>query len=127
MGKFRKDRVSELLVQAISEMVRLKIKDPRVQGVTITGVKMSADIKSAIVFFSSLADGKADEHKKGLEAATGYIRRQLRSELDLKYIPELQFIYDTSFDVGVRIDKILKEIGVSEGDDESEHTRNTET
>ncbi|HMK36612.1 MAG TPA: 30S ribosome-binding factor RbfA [Desulfomonilaceae bacterium] len=110
MPSFRKDRVSELLLQAISEIVVLKIKDPRVQGVTITEVRMSGDLKSASVYFSSLTDGKGEDHKKGLENAAGFIRRQLRSELDLKYIPELSFFYDTSFDNFSRIDRLLKQL-----------------
>ncbi len=118
MPKFRKDRVSELLVQAISDIIRLKIKDPRVQGVTITEVKMSADLKSATVYFCSLMDGMAAEHKKGLDTAAGFIRKSLRSELDLKYIPELSFFYDSSFDNFVKIDKILKEIDTEPARDE---------
>jgi ribosome-binding factor A len=120
MSTFRKDRVAELLLRAISDIVVFHIKDPRVQGITVTSVKVSADLKSAKVYFSSLMDGKAETHKKGLEAAEGFIRRQLRQELDLKYIPELAFFYDTSFDHFSRISKILKEIGVSETRDDTE-------
>jgi ribosome-binding factor A len=118
MSKFRKDRVSELLIQAISDIVRLKIKDPRVQGITITAVKMSADLKSAIVYFCSLTDGMADTHQKGLDAAKGFIRKNLRSELDLKYIPELTFFYDDSFDHFSKINTILKEIAKPDTYDE---------
>lgn len=119
MTSFRKSRVAELLRQAISDIVVLRIKDPRVQGITITEVRMSADLKSATVYFSSLADGKAESHQKGLENAGGFIRRQLRRELDLKYIPELSFFYDTSFDNFSRINKLLKEVVTSETKDES--------
>lgn len=110
MPKFRKDRVAELIRQAISDIVVLKIKDPRVAGVTITEVSMSADLKSARVFFGSLADGKPDAHKDGLTSAEGFIRRELRKELDLRYIPALSFEYDTSFDHSIRIHTILREI-----------------
>ena len=71
MTRFRKDRVAELLLQAISEMVVLKIKDPRVQGITITEVRMSGDLKSASVYFSSLTDGKADDHKRAWRRPLG--------------------------------------------------------
>ena len=117
MARFRKDRVSELVLQVISDIVRLKIKDPRVQGITVTQVQMSADLKSARVYFSSLTDGKAEDHRRGLEAASGFIRHQLRQELDLKYIPELSFYYDTSFDNFSRINRILKDLGVPESED----------
>jgi len=120
MPKFRKDRVSELVLQVIADIVRLKIKDPRVQGITVTQVEMSPDLKSARVYFSSLTDGKVDDHRKGLEAASGFIRHQLRQELDLKYIPELSFYYDTSFDNFSRINRILKDLGVSGTEDAPE-------
>lgn len=106
--------MAELIRQAISDIVVLKIKDPRVTGVTITEISMSADLKSARVFFASLADGKPEAHQEGLTSAEGFIRRELRKELDLKYIPALTFEYDTSFDHSIRIQTLLKEIQVSQ-------------
>ncbi|MFH0824808.1 MAG: 30S ribosome-binding factor RbfA [Pseudomonadota bacterium] len=110
MGGFRKNRVSELMRQVISDLIRDKIKDPRIIGVTITEVKMADDLKSAIVYFASLADGKHELHLEGLQAAEGFLRRQLRGELDLKYIPVLSFHYDTSFDNYDRISRLLKKV-----------------
>lgn len=125
MSRFRKDRVSELVREAISDIIRLKIKDPRVSGVTITEVRMAADLKSARVYFSSLSDGKSDFHKQGLEAAAGYIRHQLGLELDLRYIPSLAFVYDTSFDNFDRINRILQTLDLPEGaDDTTDRTDN---
>lgn len=118
MPQFRKNRVAELLRQAIADIIILKIKDPRVQGVTITEVRMAADLKSARVYFSSLNDGLVENHQRGLDAAEGYIRRQLREQLDLKYIPALSFFYDTSFDNFHRINTLLKDMDVQRSDDE---------
>ncbi len=108
MTTFRKDRVAELIRQVLSDLILAKIKDPRIQGVTITEVELAADLKSARVYFSSLNDGAAAVHQAGLVAAEGFIRRELRRELDLKYIPQLSFAYDTSFDHFARIDRLLK-------------------
>jgi len=119
MSKFRKDRVAELIREAISDIIRLKIKDPRVSGVTITEVRLTPDLKSARVFFSSMSDGMGELHKKGLEAATGFIRHQLGAELDLRYIPTLAFVYDTSFDNFDRINRILQTMDVTESADDS--------
>ena len=113
MNRFRKNRVAELIREVLSDIILYKIKDPRVQGITITEVRMAADLKSAIVYFSSLADGKAVMHKQGLEAANGFIRRQLRAELDLKYTPALSFIYDESFDNFARINSLLNQLDKS--------------
>lgn len=110
MSRFRKDRVSELIREVISDIILFKVKDPRVQGITITEVQMAADLKSARVYFSSLADGKAQMHQEGLQAAEKFIRHQLRAELDLKYIPTLSFSYDESFDNFARINRLLRGI-----------------
>ncbi|MGC8603992.1 MAG: 30S ribosome-binding factor RbfA [Desulfomonilaceae bacterium] len=110
MPQFRKERVSELLKETISDVLAHDIKDPRTIGITITDVLMSPDLKSAKVFFSSLADGQVEVHLKGLARAEGFIRHRLRRELDLKYIPVLTFFYDSSFDHSLKISKLLKEI-----------------
>ncbi len=118
MSKFRKDRVAGLIREVIADLVVFKIKDPRVSGVTITDVRLSADLKAARVYFSSLTDGKAEDHKQGLESAQGFIRRELRRELDLKYIPELSFFYDTAFDHSLRISQILKDLDLPDSHDD---------
>jgi ribosome-binding factor A len=93
-----------------------------VEGVTITHVDMAADLKSARVYFASLADGKTELHKQGLEAAAGFLRHALRLELDLKYIPTLSFLYDTSFDHYDRIDQTLKRLKHTEEMDDRDHS-----
>lgn len=113
MSKFRKHRVAGLLREVISDIVFHKIKDPRVRDVTITEVRMSNDLKSARVYFGCLASSDPETRKQGLESALGFIRRELRRELDLKYIPELMFSYDTSFDHSSKISRILKELHAS--------------
>ncbi|MCA1961733.1 MAG: 30S ribosome-binding factor RbfA [Desulfomonile sp.] len=125
MSRYRKDRVAGLIREAVSDIIRLKIKDPRVSGVTITEVRMTPDLKSARVYFSSMSDGMGDLHKKGLEAATGFIRHQLGLELDLRYIPSLAFVYDTSFDNFDRINRILQSLELTENTDDS--TNRTDT
>ncbi len=118
-GNFRKDRVAELVRQVISDIVRFDLKDPRTEGVTITEVRMSGDLKSAKIYFAALADGMSQTHQEGLIAAGGFIRRRLREEVDLKYIPELSFFYDTAFDNYDRIDRILKEIQGADNDNDT--------
>ena len=110
MSNFRKDRVAELIREVVSDIIKDDIKDPRIQGVTITEVKMSSDLKTARIFFSCLADGKTDTHLAGLQSAEGFIRKRLRHELDLKYVPQIAFEYDSSFDYSDRINAILNKI-----------------
>lgn len=110
MSNFRKNRVADLIREVVSDIIKDDIKDPRVQSVTITEVTMSADLKSARIFFSCLADGKTELHLAGLQSAEGFIRKRLRDELDLKYVPQITFAYDSSFDYSDHINTILNKI-----------------
>ncbi|SPF41199.1 Ribosome-binding factor A [Syntrophobacter sp. SbD1] len=110
----RSDRVAELLQKEIAELVFRRVKDPRVANVTISGVNVSDDLKHARVFFCIMG-GRANEDEKknasaGLEKAKGFIRAELGRMLSLRYIPQLHFDYDISFEYGDKIDRLLKEL-----------------
>jgi ribosome-binding factor A len=95
------------------------VKDPRVRGITISEVAPAADLKSARVYFCSLGDGNRALHEEGLKAAAGFIRSRLREELDLKYIPSLEFHYDESFDNFDRINRVIKSLDIHTETDET--------
>lgn len=104
----RKDRIASILSREISDIIEHEIKDPRLGFVTITTVDVSIDLKTAIVYFSSL-----DDKAEGLETlnhAKGYIRSSLANRIRMKFIPNLEFKIDNSFEYGKKIDAILKEI-----------------
>lgn len=107
----RADRVGALIKEVASEILHKKINDPRLYLTTITEVKVSSDLKYAKIFFSITGGtAKVTEALEGFECARGFFRRSLAGELDLRYMPEIRFIYDQSFDRGDRINRILKEI-----------------
>ena len=110
----RSDRVADLLHKEIAELVFRRVKDPRTANTTISGVEVSGDLKHARVFFCIMG-GSADEDAKrnagsGLEKAKGFIRMELGRRLSLRYIPQLEFKYDTSFEYGDKIERLLKEL-----------------
>ncbi|MEA2101979.1 MAG: 30S ribosome-binding factor RbfA [Thermodesulfobacteriota bacterium] len=107
----RQARVGELLKESIAELILRRIKDPRVEAVTITEVEVSVDLKVAHVFFSTLDRSKRASAGKGLQRAAGFMRHELLKMLNLKTIPELVFMPDKSFDYGEKIDAILDDIG----------------
>lgn len=114
----RADRVGHLMVEAVADLLARQIKDPRLETVTITGAKLTADLKLARIFFvvSGGAQGQADA-MDGFAKARGFIRRQLAGRLGLRYMPEIVFAYDESLDYGERIDHLLKTIAVENGSD----------
>ncbi len=107
----RGDRVGGQIQKTLSEVLTRKIKDPRLAMATITGVKMSPDLRLARIYFS--ISGSAitkDEVITGFKAARGFLKRILAPQLGLRYMPDLTFFYDDSFDYGARIEKVLKSV-----------------
>ena len=103
----------------LSDLILKGINDPRLAQATITGVAMTRDLRIAKIYFAAHG-GEHDEAAlaAGFESAKGFIKRELARELGLRYMPELKFYYDTSFDYGARIDRVLKRI---RSDDESNY------
>lgn len=110
----RQARVGDLLRQTIAELIQRKVKDPRVEGVTITGVDVSVDLRICHVFFCVFDPERKEQAQQGLESTAGFIRHELRKELRLKHVPEVFFVYDTSFDYGSKIDDLLERLDKDE-------------
>jgi len=107
----RSDRVGDLLVELISELLRREIRDPRVGAVTLTGAKVSKDLRHARIYFNLLGDsGVRNEALAGLKSATGFIRSRVGKQLSLRFVPTLEFFYDETEDQAQRIDDLLKQV-----------------
>jgi ribosome-binding factor A len=112
MNSFKRaDRVADLIKMEISDLLLKQVRDPRIGSVTITGVKVTDDLRAARVFFVELGkDQCGEEVRAGLARATGFLRRELGGRLRLRCVPELVFSYDPSFAYGNRIERLLSEI-----------------
>jgi ribosome-binding factor A len=107
----RSDRVGDLIREVIAELLRKHIRDPRVQTVTLTGVKVTKDLRNARVYFNMLGgqDSRTDA-LAGLKSATGFIRSKVGKQLNLRFVPAFEFTYDDSEDEAQHIDELLKQI-----------------
>jgi ribosome-binding factor A len=122
----RVQRVGEQLKREISQVLRTQVHDPRVSGVTVTGVEVSPDLTFARVWVQLSGD---DERRRtaleGLSAAAPFVRRQLGSVLRVRRIPELDFQRDQTLERALRIEALLREVtpgeerSQTEGADES--------
>jgi len=111
-GYKRSDRVGDLIKVELSDIIFRQIKDPRIGIVTITGVKMTDDLKLARVYFVEMGKDTCDpETKTGLEQAKSFLKRELGKRLKIRHIPDIIFTPDESFAYGSRIEKLLAEIG----------------
>ena len=107
----RADRIGGQVQKELSDLLQKEIRDPRLDLVTIMRVSITDDLRSARIYFS-VAEG--EERKvnalAGFKSAAGYLRRKLSRRLELRYVPELEFLYDESFDRATRINKVLRAI-----------------
>jgi ribosome-binding factor A len=107
----RPARVADQIRMEISELLSREVKDPGIGFVTITWVKVSADLQAARVYYTALGDEQAQrETKRALDRATPYLRRQVAGRLRLRRAPELTFQYDQSVAREERVEQLLEQI-----------------
>jgi ribosome-binding factor A len=111
----RADRVGELIMAEMSDILLKVVKDPRLHTVTITAVKVTDDLRNAKIYFVELGKDELNEEiQEALSKAKGFVRRELGHRLQLRFVPEINFVHDKSFGYGNRIEKLLAEIAERE-------------
>lgn len=116
----RAKRVEALIHEELSTTLLKKIQDPRLVGVTITGVKVSDDLATARVYFCvSNRPNAKKEAQEGFKKAYGFIKHELASVLGLRYMPGLFFNYDESLEYGQRIDEVMRSISQEKPENEA--------
>lgn len=113
----RQAKMGEQIAQEVSDLLRTRVKDPRVGFASITRVEMSGDLRYAKIFVSVM--GENEEQKdtiKALHHATGFIRHELAERLTIRFMPEIAFKLDTSIEQGARILSLIRDI-----QDQEEH------
>ncbi len=107
----RPQRVAEAIREAVAEFLQEEARDPRIGMVTVTGVKVTADLKRAVVAVMVHGDEAAKkESLKGLAHAAGAIRRTIGDRLTLKTVPEVVFELDRELERAARLDALLAQL-----------------
>src|ERR1041385_6347015 len=115
------DRVADQIGIEVADILIRKIKDPRVQSMTVTDVKVSDDLRIARVVVTAM--GTEDEERNvfaGLAQANGFVRGELGRRLSLRYLPEIVFAKDVSGPRGDRVLKLLNDLHIKTDDESSE-------
>ena len=117
----RTNRISEVVMRELAQMIQLELSDPRVSMVTVSHVDVTSDLKYAKVFVTRLNgfDSEQDvkECLKGLSNAAGFLRRGLAKRVELRAIPELRFLYDKSLEHGFHMDDLIAKANADITDD----------
>ena len=114
MASKRINGINQEIQKELSELLRT-VKDPRVQNVmiSITRVETTPDLRYTKVYVSFLQEEKVKEAMAGLKSAAGWIRRQLGSNLKLRYAPEIVWALDDSITYGAKMLELINSLGVT--------------
>ena len=115
----RPARIADLIRNEVALLLVGKIKDPRIQNATITSVKVTKDLRTARIFYSVFRAEDSEGVKKGLTSAKGFIRSHLAKQLNMRYVPELEFNEDFAARQQENIVNLLKEIEDEHGESSS--------
>ena len=118
MASNRINRINEEIQKELSSLLRT-VKDPRVQDtmISITRVETTPDLRYTKVYVSFLQEERVKEAMAGLKSAGGYLRRQLGSNLKLRYAPEIVWALDDSITYGARMLKLINSLEVKHDED----------
>ena len=109
----RVERIAEQIREELSQILATEVSDPGVGLVTITRVKVTADLSLARAYWTVLGEGKErTETSKALNRAVPYLRHLLSQRLTLRRAPELKFQYDESVAAHDRIERIIQDLHV---------------
>ena len=112
-NSIKNTRINMEVQRELSEIIRLEIKDPRVNGAmtSVVAVEVTPDLKYCKAYISVLGDEeRAKEAITGLKSAVGYIRRELARRVNLRNTPEISFVLDQSIEYGVRMSKMIDDV-----------------
>ena len=118
MASNRINRINEEIQKSLAENLR-NVKDPRVSGtmISITKVETTPDLRYAKVYVSFLEENKASDAMKGLKSAAGFLRRQLGTNLRLRYAPEIVWAHDDSITYGAKLLSLINSLEVKSDDE----------
>ena len=107
----RLQRIADRIRQELSEMLIHEISDPRLKQIYLTDVKVDRELAYADVFVSAVEGvSRSAEVLAGLESASGFIKRNLASRVELRAFPRLRFHWDLTPENADHIEKVLAEL-----------------
>ena len=104
------ERINHMIMEEVSKILMLEVKDERFKFVTITDCDTSNDLSYCKIYVTVLNSENKDEILKALNNASSFIRGELAKRIEIRHIPELKFLYDESVSYGENIDKIINKI-----------------
>lgn len=116
----RPERLAETLKEQIAEVVGFELDDPRLDSVTVTDVELAKDLRDARVYvFIRGSEQEIAAALTALRNASGFVRRQVAMDLDLRHAPHLHFVRDTAEENAQRVNELLEDMEIAPELDEA--------
>lgn len=103
-------RIASNIIKELSYILAYEVKNDDIKFVTVTDCKLAPDLSYAKIYVTVFDKEKKDTTIKALNEAKGFIRKQLADRIDVRYTPELEFVYDESIEYGKKIEQIIEQI-----------------
>lgn len=110
MNTIKLERINSAIVREVSYILANEVKNQNIHFVTVTAAKTSSDLSYCKIYVTVLDDSMKKEVMEALKGAKGFVRKALMERIDIRQIPELDFVYDESIEYGKKIEQKIKEI-----------------
>jgi ribosome-binding factor A len=115
VSKLRAQRIADRIRDDLSEILLQEVSDPRLDGVSITDVKVDRELGFADIYFSAIeGSSRAAEIQAGFEHSQGFLRRSLAQRIELRVFPRLRFHWDPTYERAERIERIIASLHADE-------------
>ncbi|MBN1286105.1 MAG: 30S ribosome-binding factor RbfA [Anaerolineae bacterium] len=117
----KQERMSERILEILSDLLVFDVKDPRLNGVTITEVQLDREMQFAVVYVNAMGEEeRAEEVMEALERAGGFLRREVGARVRLRRTPELRFKWDDTLAHAERVNRLLDSLDIPPATDADE-------
>jgi len=108
MASRRAQKVAEAVREVVSTAILLELKDPRIQGVTVTHVEMGDDLRQAKIYVSIMGNEQTEKLTlHGLRSAAGYLQTRIASRIQTRYTPVLRFVLDQGVKKSIAMTQLI--------------------
>jgi ribosome-binding factor A len=119
----RVQRIGDEIQRIVGNLLIAEVNDPRLKFLSITGVEVSRDLSYAKIFYSSAEESfDATQVKQALTKASGFFRKRIAEEVDLRIVPKLNFVHDNSIAEGQHISTLIDAALASDASKDESHS-----
>jgi len=127
VSKTRTQRIADRIREELSEMLIQEVSDPRLEGISVTDVKVDRELAFADVFVSALEGAsRSKDILNGMEHASGYLRHELSQRIELRTMPRLRFHWDPTFERAEKIERLIASLHAEEEQRKAEDSSSLE-